>query len=213
MRLTGIRPAQFLQHIKPEMFNIELARYLDEYRMAVIEDLNKSMGVWEDLQVNISSVRVPAAAAPTWAAYKGSYILSFAGNADNIIYFTAQVQHAYQQGSNLEFHIHYVPEDNAAGNVRWNFTHSWANMGAAFPGETTVTTILATPEVTDQHTYGEIEDSLSGTGKEISSVLLCSLQREATHATDTYNAKAIYLTALDFHVEFDSNGSRTLSTK
>lgn len=169
--------------------------------------------VWDDQQINISSVRLPAAGAPTWTAYKGSQVLAFSGSADNTIYFTAQLKHKYKEGSDLEFHIHYIPEDNTAGNVRWVFTHSWANIGAAFPSETTVTTILATPEITDQHTLGEIAAAITGTGKTISSVLLCSLTRTGSHGDDTYNAKDIYIAAEDFHLEMDTVGSRQEATK
>lgn len=169
--------------------------------------------VWNDQQINISSVRLPAANAPTWTAYKGSQVLAFSGSQDNTIHFTAQLMHKYKEGNDIKFHIHYTPEDNAAGNARWVFTHSWANEEEAFPAETTVTTILATPEVTDQHTRGEIAEPISGTGKTISSILLCSLTRTGTHGDDTYDNKAVYLDALDFHIEADTVGSRTEMAK
>lgn len=169
--------------------------------------------VWDDQQVNISSVRLPTSGAPTWVTYKGSRVLAFSGSADNIIYFTAQLSHKYTVGTDIDFHIHYVPEDNTAGNVRWVFTHSWASISAAFPSETTVTTILATPEITDQHTLGEIAQDITGTGKGISSILLCSLARTGSHVDDTYNAKDIYLAALDPHINMNTVGSRQETSK
>ena len=173
---------------------------------------NGEATVWDDLQIGLSSVRVPAAGAPTWTAYKGGYVLAFDGTSTDIIYFEAEILHSYKEGTDLEFHIHYVPEDNTAGNVRWVFTHSWANEDAAFPGETTETTIVATPEVTDQHTEATIDD-ITGTGKTISSVLICSLARTGGHGDDTYNAKSIYLIHADFHFEMDTVGSREEETK
>jgi len=166
--------------------------------------------VWDDQQVNISSVRLPPSGAPSWAAYKGGQVLEFSGSADNTIYFTAQLSHKIKVGSDIDFHIHYVPEDNTAGNARWVFTYSWANISEAMPGETTVTKILATPEVTDKHTYADIADiSPSATQGGISSILLCSLTRTGSHGDDTYNNKVIRLTAADFHLEMDMIGSRT----
>jgi hypothetical protein len=168
---------------------------------------------WDDEKAPIAGVRLPASGAPTWTAYKGSQVLSFAGNATNTIYFTAQLPHQYHEGSDIDFHIHYVPEDNTAGNHRWVFTHSWASVNTAFPTETTVTTLLATPEVTDQHTIGAITAAITGTGKNVSSVLLCSLARTGGHADDTYNAKAIYLISFDFHVQKDAEGSLKRTSK
>ncbi len=174
---------------------------------------NGNATVWDDQQVDISSVRLPVSGAPTWVAYKGGQVLSFSGSQDNVIYFTAQLSHRIKTGSNIEFHIHYVPEDNTAGNARWVFTHSWSNAGAAFPSETTVIQLLATPEITDQHVLGDIATTITGTGKTISSILICSLTRTGTHGDDTYDSKAIYLTALDFHFEIDTAGSRQENVK
>lgn len=163
---------------------------------------------WDDQQVNISGVRLPAANAPTWAAFKGSEILQFSGSQNNAVHFTAQLTHRYVEGTDLEFHIHYVPEDNTAGNHRWQLTHSWSAINGTFPTETTVTTVLATPEATDKHTIGEIAATIDGSSLGISSLALCSLTRTGSHADDTYNGKVIRLLALDFHVQMDAPGSR-----
>ena len=162
--------------------------------------------LWEDLQINISSVRLPASNAPTWTAYKGSQVLAFDGSSTDIIYFTAQMPHARLVNSDVEFHIHYVPEDNAAGNVAWEFTYSWASINGTFSAETVDTVYLSTPEVADKHILGEIAEDISGTGKGISSFLLCSLKRLGGLAADTYDGKSIYLIGADFHVEIDQPG-------
>jgi hypothetical protein len=173
----------------------------------------KDIHRWDDQPVDISSVRLPAVGAPTWTSYKNSFVLSFDGAADNTVYFTTQLPHKYKEFSDLLFHIHYVPEDNAAGNVRWVFTHSWASLNSAFPTATSVTTIIATPEVTDQHTLGSIATMTADNTKRISSILLCSLTRTGTHADDTYNSKAIYLVSADFHILLDAMGSLSVGVK
>lgn len=167
---------------------------------------------WDDLQVNPSSVKLPSSGAPSWESFRGSYVLAFSGSATNSIYFTAQVPHSYEEGTDMDFHIHYVPEDNTAGNVVWQFTYSWASIGALFPVTTNVEKILATPEVEFQHTLGDIAD-LDGTDKGISSILTCCLQRVGNDGDDTYNSKDIYLVGLDFHFQKDSIGSREEGVK
>ena len=58
---------------------------------------------------------------------------------------------------------------------------------------------------------GEIAE-ISGVGKEMSSMLLCSLQRNASQASDTYNGD-IHLLEADFHYEKDTIGSREENIK
>lgn len=172
---------------------------------------NGDSTVWDDLQVNLSSVRLPASGSPTWTAYKGSQVLAFSPTQDNKIYFTAQIPHGYKQDSNIDFHIHIVYPDNNTGNSEWILTHSWANILEDFPTETTVNVSLRASGNADNHTYEDIAN-IDGTGQKISSVLLCSLERNGTNARDDY-ANNIYLAALDFHIEKDTVGSRTELSK
>lgn len=163
--------------------------------------------VWDDLQVNIASIRFAGSNDPTWVAYKGGLVLSFHPTQDNIIYFAAQLPHSYHQGEDIEFHLHLAYPNAGTGDSRWNLTYSWTNMGADFPGETTATTDMASPNDADNHQYADIED-ITGTGKTMSSVLICSIQREGTDAVNDDYASAIYLVALDFHFPKDTVGSR-----
>ena len=162
---------------------------------------------WEDLRVPISGVRLPAANAPTWIAYKGSQVLAFDGTSTDTIFFVAQMPHTYKEASDIKAHVHWVPEDNTAGNVKWQFTYSWVGAGAAFPSETTVTKIGATPEVTDQHTITNIVD-ITAIDDGTSSMILCSLARLGSDPQDTYDAKDVYLLEVDFHFQKDTLGSR-----
>ena len=162
--------------------------------------------IWDDLQVNISSVRLPASGSPTWQAYKGGQVLSFAAAATNTIYFTAQLPHGYKEGSDLEFHIHLAYADGNAGNTAWTFTHSAAGINGTFPTETSVALVAAaSPESADAHKVHDLA-TLSGAGLGISSFVLCSLARVGGDATDTY-ASSAYLVGLDFHVQSDTLGS------
>ncbi len=172
--------------------------------------------VWDDLQVALTSVKLAGVSDPTWQAYKGGYVLKFAKNADNILYFITQMPHDYKQGANIEFHIHLAYPDSGSGSTIWNFTHSWANIGSDFPTETAVSRVeIVSPQDVDTHQgegTAEIAASISGTGKKLSSVLICSLQREGTDIPDDYD-NVVYLVALDFHVPRDSIGSATQNTK
>lgn len=169
---------------------------------------------WDDLQVALGEIKLPGVSDPAWQAYKGGYVLSFSPSADNIISFTAQFPHRYKLESNIDFHIHAAYPDSNAGNSIWNFTYSWAKINEDFPAQTTVSAVsLASPANQDNHTYHDIATGISGTGKDgVSSILICSLQREGTHLSDTY-AGAVYLVGLDFHFQSDTLGSAQETTK
>jgi len=163
---------------------------------------------WDDMRVPLSSVRLPAANAPTWTAYKGSFVLAFDGTSTDTIYFAVQIPHKYQEGTDIDAHIHWVAEDNTAGNVLWRFTYSWANIDGTFPVETSVDKLIATSEVTDKHILTDIVD-ITGTSKTISGMLLCSLARIGGDASDTYDAKDAYFLEFDFHFRTDTPGGST----
>ena len=119
-----------------------------------------------------------------------------------------QLPHSYLEGSDIDPHIHWVAEDNTGGNVQWQLTYSWANIDAAFPAATTSNITAAAAVVTDEHEMSSFSD-IDGTGKTISSMLLCSLKRNSSNALDTYNGKSAYFIEVDFHYEADTIGSRT----
>lgn len=168
--------------------------------------------VWDDLQVQVSGVRLPAASAPTYTSYKGTEILTFGKTGTNTIHFNAQVPHRYKQGTDLEFHIHLAYPNNGAGGTVWSMTYSWANINGNFPGVTTTTKTITSPEVTDRHQLGKIVSSISASTMTISSILLCSLSRLGGDGEDTYD-NDIYLVGLDFHYQIDGFGSREEASK
>ncbi len=164
---------------------------------------------WDDQQVSIGGIKFAGASDPTWTAYKNGRVLAFNKAQDNIVYFTAQLSHKYKEGSDITFHLHTVHADaEASVNSRWHLTHSWADMGDDFPNATTISETFASPNDADKHEVHEF-DAITGTGMGISSILLCSLQREGTDAVnDTYDDD-IYIVAMDFHIEMDTAGSRS----
>lgn len=171
-------------------------------------EFNGNATVWDDLQIVMGQLKLPGVSDPSWTAYKGCYVLTFSKTADNIATFTAQLPHSYKEGSDIEFHLHLAYPDAGAGDTRWNFTHSWADMGEDFPAETTVTTDIASPTTADRHQYAEIAATISGAGHTISSILLCSIQREGSDAVNDDYDNVVYLVAADFHFEKDTVGSR-----
>lgn len=178
-------------------------------------EFNGDATIWDDLQVPVSLIRLPAANPPSVAAYKGGQVLSFSSASDNYIYFNAQLPHTYKEGTDIVFHFHWViPTAGAGGgaeNVKWDVTYSWANIDASFPAESSGTvTVDVQDDTADDHMVDNIV-TITGTGKTISSMLICSLQRDVSVANDY--ADVTYLVGIDFHHEIDTAGSRQITTK
>lgn len=166
--------------------------------------------VWEDLRFPVNSVILPAANAPTKTAYKGSIVLAFSSASDNKITFAAQMPHSWKEGSDIYPHVHFVVPTAGAGggaeNLKLDLTYSWANKDAAYPGETTQSITNDIQNLAaDTHTIHAFTQ-LSGTGKTLSSILLCSLNRDISVANDY--ADNMYLLEVDIHYEQDTIGSR-----
>ena len=162
---------------------------------------------WDDVAIGLGQIKQRSANYPDWHSYKGGEVLRFRNGNDESVSFATQLPHKYKLGSNIEFHVHLTFTDGNAGNVHWNFTYSWGSIGDTMPAETTVSTDLASSGVADKHTIHSIADTILGTGKDISSILLCSLERESTNAGDTY-VNDVYLMSADFHIPMDTIGSR-----
>jgi len=170
-----------------------------------VNALNYTNTYFDDLQVSPYSAKLSANNAPTWFSYKGAQVLGFEDAKTEQVFFTVQLRHQYKEGTDLHFHLHVVYADGNTGNVDWTFTYSWANVHGVFPPEATINMQTPASGSADYNTIASIGD-LSGTGKKMSSILICSLQRNGTAVTDTY-ANSVYVLSMDFHMEMDKPGS------
>ncbi|MBI3138986.1 MAG: hypothetical protein HYZ15_10405 [Sphingobacteriales bacterium] len=129
--------------------------------------------------------------------------------------FNVQLPHSWKEGTTIYPHLHWVPKSSASGNVEWNFEYSWVNYDPntpqQFPAYTTSTVISTGPFTATTHKITSLTASnagISGTGKKISSILVCRIWRNSSTSGDTYNADAGVL-FVDFHIQVDGWGSRS----
>lgn len=181
---------------------------------------------WDDLQVNLASVRLPASEAATNYEYKGTdpnVIIAttyFTLNQKNRVYFSAQTPHAWDTASGaLHPHMHCFYQTAGAGNSVWTLDYSITNVNEVVNDSLTITKTFAASEVVGKqviHSFGPITfDTLRTAGQEdprISCVIMCRLSRIGDDVADTY-ANNIHLMAFDFHLLRNSNGSRYLYKK
>ena len=172
--------------------------------------------VWDDLRTPISTAKAIPGKEPKEVAYKGGIVYEFEDGRDEGCAFNVQLPHDYKEGSDIEFHIHMLIRTSGAGigaeNVKWDFTHSWSNIGDAQPTETTVpATIDVQNDTEDTHYLKEITATITGTGKKISSMLICSLTRDVSVANN-YTDDVLVM-EVDFHYQIDTIGSRQEDSK
>lgn len=176
--------------------------------------------VWEDLQVSISNVRLPASNDPDYEYYAfgiGSGVtfpvLAFALN--EYMYYDIQTSHTMKLNTVLNNHIHFTLPDTtnvgdkfkfqldviaAAVNVQWAVP-----AGSPYTAEHTVAANDNT-----HHRLLEIGD-IAASNSTVSTLYKCKLTRIAA-TTDEY-AGDVYIQFNDCHYEKDTLGSKLVSSK
>lgn len=171
---------------------------------------------YEDLRVSAVTTNAGGSQAPTFVKFRdngsgsqGVFGYSFVAGAEKELYFSVQLPHSWRQGTDIKAHVHFTTLATTTGTVTWGLEYTWCNIG-----DTYSTTTLATNsyDITANSQYKHILSPLvtiSGSGKTISSVLLCRVYRAAT---DT-NTGAMILTDVDFHYQIDTLGSSQETSK
>lgn len=174
---------------------------------------------WDDSQVPGLAV-VGGATAPGLIDFAGSSdvkVYGFdGGSRDEEAHFSIQLSHKYKEGTTLEPHLHWcetaAPANAADTNVVWSMTYSIQNVNGTFSSPTT---LLVTNSITGTnwtHRIAGFDPDIDGADLKISSVLVGSVNRLASSASDTYDKDAALL-SLDFHYETDAPGSRQTLVK
>lgn len=173
---------------------------------------------WDDLRVTLDNGS-NAAQINTIPGITGPQLWYFRdGQGVEAMSFQVQLPHGWIEGTTIYPHLHWTPRgSNTSGNVEWNLDYSWQNYDAStpqvFPAVTT-STVVASPAsgnfIQSAHYITALTASnagISGTGKKISSILICRIWRNSANAADTYGEDAGVL-FMDFHIQLDATGSR-----
>ena len=115
--------------------------------------------------------------------------------------------HSYKLGTDIEPHIHWTLEDATDCNSVMKVTCDWASISADFGTDYTASSTCASNANAARHNLCDL-GMFDGTGKGLSSILVCEVRRRSSLATDTCNSKDVYLHEFDFHFEKDTIGSR-----
>ena len=174
---------------------------------------------WEDLKVSVNSLKDRGVKLPDWAPFvnnggssQGVYTFWFDSSEEQELFFTVQMPHSWKEGSTLYPHIHWTSLDSGNGKVGWGLEYTWTNVLDTFDNTTIIygdTPIDSSTSVTEYKHYITKLGTIVGSGKTLSSMLVCRVFRDArsSNTNDNFSHKAGIL-EIDFHYEVDSDGSR-----
>ena len=176
--------------------------------------------VFDDNQVNISNIRVPAVNDPTERLYNHGIgggvtfpVLGFAVN--DYIYFDIQTYHSMKLNTILDNHIHFVLPNTTNVGDKFQFQldviaagigGTWAvPTGSPFTSEHTIVA-----DDNTKHRLMEIAD-IPASNTTVSSIYSCKMTRIAASGNE-YGSE-VYMKFNDSHAEKNTIGSNTESAK
>ena len=165
--------------------------------------------VWDDIIIPLIA-RSTGVGNPDFAGWGVSGTLrAFLFDAGIIesIYGTFEMPHTYEEGTDLDVHVHWTPTTALGGNVVWGLEYSIMNIDGTFPAPTTATSTEAAGNTNWKHIYSDVV-LISGVGRKLGAVCNFRLFRDASNAADTYAGDAA-LISFGVHIRHDTLGSRT----
>jgi hypothetical protein len=152
---------------------------------------------WDDLRITLDRGK-DATAISYFSGSTGPEIWYFRNNSQlEAMSFTVQLPHTWKEGSDIFPHLHWSPKASKAGNVEWKLEYTWQNYDPVtpqvFPAITTNTVVSTGPFTAKTHLITSLTPGnagIDGTGKKISSILICRLTRNSSNTADTYNDDA-----------------------
>lgn len=156
----------------------------------------------DDMRVPLDKGSNSAALGPILGS-PGPEIWFFRNNeGKEAMSFTAQLPHNWKEGTTIYPHIHWIPKITAPGNMKWNLDYSWANSDGTFSSITTISVVVNGSFTQNKQLMTNLTNGntgISGTGKTISSILVCRIWRDSSDSEDTYSGDAGGL-SMDFHI-------------
>lgn len=187
--------------------------------------MDNSATVWDDLMVYPDATSRGGTKDPDYDIFinngsgsQGVFIWWFSKDTEEELYFTVQIPHSYNEGTDLLPHVHWTTKTGTPSgtNVVWGLEYTVIAIGGTFPNTqiiyaTDVISAIGTPSGTGQHLINGFPQ-ISGTGLGISTILVCRVFRAVGQSGDTFGNDTGLL-GLDFHYEQNTVGSRTPWTK
>ncbi len=181
--------------------------------------MNGAATVFNDLVVPLSSARVPAANAPTWASFIGN-LNAYTYGLNDFQEFSTELAHSYKNAATIEFHIHGAVNGSNVDDRTIKFEIEYtiadvpaeAGFGDVFPATTTINAELTIPASTTDLTAFTIDIGDNTSGNFVQGAIVKGRVRRIA-STGTEPAADPFLTEVGLHIESDTIGTRTATAK
>lgn len=175
--------------------------------------------VYDDVQFPLTTAKLLGSSDPTFSKISdngsgstGIYAYLFSDTFKNEVFVSYEMPHYYKEGSDFNIHLHYYPETNDSGNIIFEVESVFNNVDSVLGNSTVHQCICAVPSGSaKKHMYQEIA-TINGSNLTISHGIGMRVARRADLSGDTYPGKC-WITRAALHIEVDSLGSRTESSK
>ncbi|HBG69973.1 MAG: hypothetical protein A2W93_05630 [Bacteroidetes bacterium GWF2_43_63] len=180
--------------------------------------------VFDDLMVFPDATGKNGSKSPTLSQFKndgstsqGVYLWMFSEAAEQEVFFTVQLPHSYKTGTAIYPHVHWATTTGtpSGSDVVWSLEYSVIAIGGTFSNTSSINATNLNASISPSGTFQHLISSfptISGTGLEISTVIIGRLYRNVGHGADTF-ANPVGLLGFDIHFEKDTDGSRTEYSK
>ena len=172
--------------------------------------LSGTATVWEDLMFPFSTGHQGNANYPPFNvdSLYFEFSIDSTGSDAQFMYFIIQMPHSWKEGSKIYPHVHYKYED-AVGACSFRMKYKWFNIGSTAAVGWKWAHMNITHGVDDKdHTFVSTFSGINGSGKTISSILICKVYLYGIEGTGTCKAYQFGI-----HYEKDALGSNTEKQK
>ena len=186
------------------------------------EQVDKSVGgfnaeiLWDDINFDVFRLSTGPSAPSDIVLFGSGNIRgrSFGANQINQVWGGDEIIHRYVEGTDLKFHVHWMPTTDAAGVVVWNLEYTWYN------AETQTVVVPAPQIISISQEAGGVAwvpkvvefPAIDGAGMKIGSHFKFRFFRDPGNVQDTYPDGAA-IDSLGVHYQVNSDGSRQIYTK
>ncbi len=176
--------------------------------------LNGDATVWQDIQFSVSTAKVPASNAPTWAIFgANTKKFTFAEN-DYIDLEANETSHAYKEGSDCVWHLHLFTNgsDGTERTVKYQIDFGITNPDGVY-SESSQSLQVAIPASTADMTHIEYDlYTVTGTNIDHGADITVRFTRIGTD-TGTDPSGDPFISMLGLHIECNTIGSSGILTK
>lgn len=154
---------------------------------------------WHDIMGQIDT-RGVGATDPSWTQVGATAFYAHAFALNDECWINYHIPHDYVPGTDVHFHVHWMPSGTDGNDVKWQFTYMYADGHDQGNFNPTGTTVTATGSPTTQYQHMVTETAgVTISGMEVDGIIAMHIKRVTNGATD--NADTIFVLTADIHYQ------------